>query len=129
ARGGFVELIQRRLTDIYVRSGTTTLSLVRQYHFDYQTNLTETSQKSVLSAVSLRGVENQASSELYRHTFEYNKAPAIVGSQYPMFSSPQTWGQVFQPSPTGNVPRSADGLGHSSDELIGGAITLGIGFP
>src|SRR6185436_7987500 len=72
ARGGFVELIQRRLTDIYVRSGTTTLSLVRQYHFDYQTNLTETSQKSVLSAVSLRGVENQASSELYRHTFEYN---------------------------------------------------------
>ena len=66
--------------------------------------------------------------ELYRHTFEYNKAPATTA----MFSGEQTWGQAWQaatPPQTGYVPRTNDGLSHSVDGLVGGSITLGVGFP
>jgi RHS repeat-associated protein len=125
ARPGFLVSTRRRLTDIKVKSGTT---LVRQYRFEYQSNLTDTMQKSVLSAVALWGVEGTASSELYRHTFEYTKAPAATA----MFGGQQTWGQVMQAAPppsSGYVERTADGLSHSVDSLVGGNITLGVGFP
>jgi RHS repeat-associated protein len=112
ARSGFVVATRQRLTDITVKSGTT---VVRQYHFDYQQNLTDTMQKSVLADVALWGPTGQ-SSELYRHTFEYAKAPAATA----MFTGQQTWGQVAQAS---------TGLNHSSDNLIGGAVSLGVGFP
>ncbi len=125
ARGGFVELTQRRLTDIFVRSGTTaTPSPVRHYKLYYEQNaqdLTDRMQKSVLSAVALWSSETDQTTELYRHTFEYNKIPAAVAGKVPMFATDvKTWGQVSQ---------SDNGLGHYNDNLAGGAITLGVGFP
>jgi RHS repeat-associated protein len=124
ARPGFVEVIQRLLTDITVKSGTT---VVRQYHFDYQTNLTDTMQKSVLSAVALWGPTG-ASSELYRHTFEYNKAPALSWR----FGTQQPWGTVVKAAPpgqSGTVPRTERRLSHSVDSLGGGNVLVGVGFP
>jgi RHS repeat-associated protein len=120
-RPGFIEVTQRRLTDVVVKSGTT---VVRQYHFDYLSNLSDTMQKSVLADVALFGPTG-ASSELYRHTFEYNKAPAAAA----MFSGQQTWGQVTQPAPGGAVPRTSNGLTHSSDDLSGEAVLFGFGIP
>ena len=125
ARSGFLVSTRRRLKDIKIKSGTT---LVRQYRFEYLSNLTDTMQKSVLAAVALWGVEDTTSSELYRHTFEYNKAPAATAA----FSDEKTWGQAWQAAPppqTGYVPRYSDGLSHSVDGLVGGSITLGVGFP
>jgi RHS repeat-associated protein len=127
ARAGFVVATRQRLTDIKVWMGP---SLVRQYHFDYQPNLTDTLQKSVLADVALWGNEDDNTSELYRHTFEYNKAPDPNASA--MFSEQQTWGQVWQPVPPpggGYEIKTDNGLAHSNDNLIGGSITLGAGFP
>jgi RHS repeat-associated protein len=126
ARPGFLVSTRRRLADITVTSGT---SLVRQYKFFYeqsQQDLTDRMQKSLLSAVALWGTQDVASSELYRHTFQYNKAPAVSA----MFGGPQPWGQVSQAtSGGGTVPRTDNGLAHSSDVMAGGAVTLGVGFP
>ncbi|HET6148600.1 MAG TPA: SpvB/TcaC N-terminal domain-containing protein [Polyangia bacterium] len=135
ARPGFLVATGRRLNDITVKSGAT---LVRQYRFIYhdqnpaQTltqNLADTLQKSVLDAVALWGTENDGSSEFYRHTFEYYKAPAPTG----MFSEQQTWGQFWQEQAPPYVgyppPRTADGLSHSVDGLGGGSVMVGVGFP
>jgi len=124
-RPGFLEATRRRLTDVIVKSGST---LVRQYHLAYQTNLTDTMQKSVLQAVALWGVQGDQTSELYRHTFEYQKAPASTA----MFQDQQTWGQFSQLAPNpadGFVTRTANGLTHTNDGMSGGNVTLGVGFP
>jgi RHS repeat-associated protein len=142
ARAGFLVSTRRRLTDIMVKSGTT---LVRQYHFSYNDwdenlnqsipqNLLDTLNKSVLSAVALWGVQGDKTSELYRHTFEYQKAPA--GSA--MFTSQitpdgkQMYGNMWQQVPppgNGGQTRPVNGLAHSNDNLIGGSVSLGVGFP
>jgi RHS repeat-associated protein len=131
ARPGFLESTRRRLDNIAITSGTT---LVRQYKFIYydknpnQTlaqNLADTLQKSVLWAVALWGVKDDQTSELYRHTFEYNKAPATTA----MFDSQSLYGQVFQNSPNGFVSRTGGGLSHSVDSLDGGSVMIGVGFP
>jgi len=119
ARPGFPVSTRRRLDNIVVTSGTT---FVRQYKFIYygQTagqNLADTLQKSVLSAVALWGAKDTASSELYRHTFEYNKAPATNE----MFNSPFLYGQAFQ--------NPSNGLSHTVDNLSGGSVMIGVGFP
>jgi RHS repeat-associated protein len=122
ARPGFLVATRQRLTDIKVKSGTT---LVRQYHFDYQQDVTTTLQKSVLADVALWGVEGDQTSELYRHTFAYSQAPATTA----MFAPQQTWGQVSQAGTNGYVPRTDNGLSHSVDNLVGGSISIGGGFP
>jgi RHS repeat-associated protein len=123
ARSGFLVSTRRRLTNIKVKSGTT---LVRQYRFEYLPNLTDTMQKSVLAAVALWGVEDTTSSELYRHTFEYNKAPATSE----MFSPQRQWGQLMQAAPQGGyAPRTGNGLSHSVDKMAGGNVLFGFGFP
>jgi RHS repeat-associated protein len=124
ARPGFVEVTRRRLADILVKSGTT---VVRDYKFEYQSNLTDTLQKSVLSAVALWSSDTAASTELYRHTFEYLKAPAANT----MFTGQQTWGQLMQATsqPGEFVPRTEKRLSHSVDNLVGGSVSLGVGFP
>jgi RHS repeat-associated protein len=119
ARPGFLVSTRRRLKDIYVRSGTTTGPVVRQYRFRYQTNLSDTMQKSVLESVALLGTVDSDASELYRHTFEYNKAPAAVSGQYPMFDGQRIWGNA----------QTDDDIVHATDNLGGGALTLGVGFP
>jgi RHS repeat-associated protein len=142
ARPGFVEVSRRRLTDIYVLSGTT---LVRQYKFLYEANqqdLVDRMQKSVLSAVALLGVKDDLTSELYRHTFEYQKAPAASAMFRPVTPSTptqpltlqqqQTYGNMWQQVPppgNGGEIRVDNALAHSNDNLIGGSVTLGVGFP
>jgi RHS repeat-associated protein len=112
ARPGFLVGTRRRLTDILVKSGTT---VVRQYKFIYGTNMAETLQKSVLSAVALWGADN-ASTELYRHTFEYNKAPLTSA--------------MFQPQlPWGAVARTEKGLSSTVDGVRGMETMAGFGFP
>ena len=120
ARPGFLEVTRRRLADILVKSGTRRSCATTSFTTSRTRRTSaDTLQKSVLSAVALWSSETNPVSELYRHTFEYNKAPATTA----MFSPQEQWGQMQQSAgPQGGyVPRDADGgLSQSDDEPVGG---------
>ena len=82
-------------------------------------------QKSLLSAVALWSTQDNAATELYRHTFEYNKAPATTA----IFSSRVGVGAVVKAGTAGTVPRTEKGLSNTSDHLGGKDVSLGVGFP
>jgi RHS repeat-associated protein len=95
---------------------------VRTYGFEYDdAHAADSFGKSLLAAVSLRSNPGDPASELYRHTFDYFKAPAADA----MFAPPIVWGPLFQPD---GSPRADDGLDHANDQLFGGSGSVGIGF-
>ena len=117
-RSGFPVATRRRLVEIRVLSGTTP---VRAYEFEYNPNLGDSFNKSVLSAVALRSDPADPASELYRHTFDYFTAPSTNA----MFAPQSTWGPVQNADAS---PRADNGLDHATDELIGGSGSVGVGF-
>jgi RHS repeat-associated protein len=117
-RSGFPVETRRRLAQIDVKLGS---QLIRSYALEYAPDSQDNFHKSVLSAVALRGAPGDANSELYRHTFDYAKAPPIDG----MFGDEQEWGQFSQPDGT---PRADDNLSHATDELFGASGSLGFGL-
>ena len=120
ARPGFLVSTRRRLADIIVKSGTT---VVRQYQFVLRgVRTSRTRCRRACCRRSRCGArERQRASELYRHTFEYNKAPAIGG----MFAPQQTWGPGRDPQQGPDRRRALPCV----DNLGGGSVTLGVGFP
>jgi len=123
-RAGFPVATRRRLAEIRETFGPTAQSPatpVRAYEFEYNPNLDDTFNKSVLAAVSLRSDGANPATELYRHTFDYFKAPATDG----MFAPQTIWGQFQQPD--GSL-RSDDGLNHATDQLFGASGSVGIGL-
>src|SRR6185312_17017417 len=94
---------------------------VRAYELEYDANPSETFNKSVLTAVALRSDPNDPASELYRHTFDYFKAPATDS----MFAGEKAWGDLSQGD---GSPRTDDGLSHAQDVLSGGSGSVGIGL-
>jgi RHS repeat-associated protein len=117
-RSGFPVATRRRLVEIDVRFQG---APVRAYEFEYTASPTDTFNKSLLSAVALRSNAADARTELYRHTFDYFKAPAADA----MFAPQAVWGQFQQPD---GSPRSDDGLHHANDELFGASGSVGFGF-
>jgi len=120
-RPGFPVATRRRLVQIDVTLGATP---VRTYAFHYDdANLANSFNKSLLSAVSLRSDPLNTATELYRHTFEYNKAPPLDG----MFARESPFGDLTK---GGNPPplRDDDGLSHAQDVLYGASGSVGFGL-
>jgi RHS repeat-associated protein len=124
-RPGFLVSTRRRLADILVKNGT---AVVRQYKFFYEPDLAGTMQKSLLQAVALWSTQDSAATELYRHSFEYFKAPALNA----VFSGQQQWGQVVKAATapaTGTVPRTEKPISNANEHTGGKDVTFGVGFP
>jgi len=118
-RPGFPTATRRRLVEIDVNLGGTP---VRAYTFEYDdAHLADTFNKSVLSAVALRSNPADPATELYRHTFDYFKAPSTDG----MFAPQSVWGELQK---SNGSARTDDGLHHATDEIVGGSGSVGVGF-
>jgi RHS repeat-associated protein len=118
-RSGFPTATRRRLVEIDVNFAG---APVRAYTFEYDdAHLADTFNKSVLSAVAMRSNPANPATELYRHTFDYFKAPATNA----MFAPQTTWGPLQK---SDGSARSDDGLHHATNELVGGSGSVGVGF-
>jgi len=123
-RPGFQERTRYRLhhVDVQLLNGTATPTLIRRYALTYQPPTLEHFYKSVLASVGQQGLG--AAYQLDQHTFEYGGAETLpnVRENKPGvrgFGAQQQWGTV----------QNGSALSRVDDEMSGGGVTLGVGFP